>query len=166
MTGTGANAILGVTPYGVIEASPGFFLRPAAFAGESVAPIGELQSANALFVAVRLDGCTRVAGNYSQYRNLELSMCGGADVGATYFPVPPAGASDVGAPRQATWLPQASIGPSVDLRGEVGSRVSLVLRGVGGVNVIRNGFTDRTGSRVTPDWVSGRLELALAWRVQ
>jgi hypothetical protein len=166
MTGTGANPIVGGTPYAVIEASPGFFIRPAAFVGESLSPIGELQGANALFVAFRVDACARVPGNYSQNRGLELSMCGGADVGATYFHAASANASPVGSPQRDTALPQASIGPSLDLRGEISNNVSLVLRGVGGVNVLRGGFTDRAGNRITPDWVSGRIELALAWRLR
>jgi hypothetical protein len=166
MTGTGANAILGGTPYAVLEATPGFFLRPAVAVGESLTPLGGPGNLTATFVAARLDACTRVPGNYTQNRGLELTFCGGADVGATYFPAPPAGYAGVGAPHANTTLPQASLGPSLDLRGELASRWSLILRGVCGANVVRNGFTDRQGNRVSPDWVSGRLELALAWSVR
>jgi hypothetical protein len=166
MTGTGANAILGATPYALIEAIPGFFVRPALVIGESITPQGELDNANPLLIAIRLDGCTRYPGNYSANRGLELTMCGGADVGGTYFPSAPNVPNGTGVPQESTILPQVSLGPSLDLRGEVGSHWSIVLRGVAGLNVIRNGFVDRTGNRVEPEWVSGRLELALAWRVR
>jgi hypothetical protein len=163
MTGTGANAILGATPYAVFEPRPGFFLRPSAVIGSSLTPLGEQGNANALLLAVRIDACGRFSGNYMQNRGLELNMCGGADVGGTYFPASPGGYGGTEAPNQATLLPQVSIGPSLDLRGEVTSHWSVVLRGVSGFNVIRNGFSDRFGNRVAPDWVSGRIELALAW---
>jgi hypothetical protein len=165
MTGTGGNPILGGTPYAVVEARPGFFVRPALAIGESLASLGDAGN-NALFVAVRIDACGRVPGNYAQNRGIELTLCGGADVGTMYFPSAPAGSSGVGSPDRATLLPQASIGPSLDLRGDLVSRWALILRGVSGVNVIRNGFTDKVGNRITPDWVSGRIELALAWRMR
>ena len=165
MTGTGGNPIVGGTPYAVVEARPGFYVRPALAVGESLVPPGQT-GGSALFVAVRADACGQVAGNYAQNRGIELTMCGGADVGTMYFPPAPAGATGAGAPENGTLLPQASIGPSLDLRGDLASRWALVLRGVGGVNVIRNGFTDRVGNRVSPDWISGRIELALAWRVR
>jgi hypothetical protein len=166
MAGTGANAVMGGTPYAVVEASPGFFLRPALAAGESLTALGGSGNATALFVAGRIDACTRLPGNYTQNRGLELTMCGGADFGATYFPASPPGYGGLGAPRSNTMLPQVSIGPSLDLRGELASHWSVVLRGVSGVNVVRNGFSDRFGNRFTPDWVAGRLELALAWRIR
>jgi hypothetical protein len=153
MTGdNGTNAILGAAPYAVIEAKPGFFLRPSAVVGESLADIGDTETDHALLMAIRLDACTRFPGNYTTSRGLELTACGGADFGTMYF-------------ADGTLLPQVSPGPSLDLRGEIG-RWSIVLRGVGGVNVVRNGFTDKAGNHVGPDWVSGRLELALAWRVR
>lgn len=166
LTGNGSNAVLGSTAYGVIEASRGFFVRPALLAGESVIPLGDSGNANALLFAGRLDACLRVPGNHNQNRGLELALCGGADFGVTYFPSAPPGYAGWGAPAEATVLPLLSMGPSLDLRGDLGSGWSLVLRGVAGVNVIRKGFSDMNGGRIEPAWASGRVELALAWRVR
>ncbi|MCL2448633.1 MAG: hypothetical protein FWD17_06790 [Polyangiaceae bacterium] len=159
------DAVMGGTPYAILEVSPGLFLRPALMAGEALNPLGGSGNATAFFAAARVDACTRVPGNYTASKGLELTFCGGSDVGATYYPASPPGYSGLSAPRAGTTLPQASLGPSIDLRGELASDWSLVLRGVVGVNVIRNGFTDCLGNRVTPDWVSGRIELAVAWSV-
>jgi hypothetical protein len=63
-------------------------------------------------------------------------------------------------------MPFASVGPSLELRGELGGKLSVAIRGVAGLNIARPAFDDGTGVRVeTPVW-SGRIEVALSWRLQ
>ena len=63
------------------------------------------------------------------------------------------GAACAGAP--STVFPFAALGPSLDLRGELGGNLAVTLRGVVGLNVLRPPNTDEA-------W-SGRIELALSW---
>ncbi len=164
MAGTGANAILGATPYVLIEASSGLFLRPALMVGQSVTPLGESDNRNATWVAARLDGCARIPGNYVQNRGMEVDFCGGAEGGITYFRAAPGGYTGWGAPADAQSITQLFVGPSVDLGGELGN-VAVILRGVVGANLLRDGFTDTRGVRVAPSPASGRAELAVSWRL-
>ncbi len=141
MTGTG-GLLGGVTPFFVIETGKGVFLRPALVLGEG----GLLQSSqtNVMLAATRLDGCLRVAGLYTIYHGIQLDMCGGVD----------AGVLDISG---QTLHPYVAVGPSVDLRGELGGFLSVVLRGLVGVNAVQTGPLD---------FFVGRGELALSWRLR
>lgn len=139
MTGTGA-LLAGVTPFFVIEAGRGVFLRPAIVVGESLPP----SQTDMILAATRLDGCLRVAGLYTRFHGIQLDMCGGVD----------AGVLDISG---QTLRPYVALGPSVDLRGELGGFLSVVLRGLVGVNAVQTG---------TLDFFVGRGELALSWRLR
>jgi hypothetical protein len=58
------------------------------------------------------------------------------------------------------------LGPSLNLRGELGSRLSAVLRVVAGINIVRQSFVDLSGAREDPPLAGGRLELAFSWDVR
>jgi hypothetical protein len=138
MTNTGGKAFLGVTPHVVVQSAHGILLRPAISVGESLpGPVSDTQ-----WLSARFDVCSRIHGMYAKGGGLQLDLCGGPDVG---FTIEPAGSS------RAT-MPYVSLGPSVDLRGDVVQNVSVVLRGVAGVDLV-------------PLGASGRMELALAWRM-
>ena len=62
-----------------------------------------------------------------------------------------------------TTLPYLDLGPSIGLRGELGSRLSAVLRVVAGVNLLRSSFVDLSGASELPPLAEGRLELAFSW---
>jgi hypothetical protein len=159
MSSISANSIMGGSPYAVIEASPGFFLRPALAVGQELDVHGDALGVS--LYAVRLDACARVPGNYMPNRGLELDLCGGADAAYTQIHGPQgARASD------STWVPFVSVGPSIDLGGEIGGGLWVVIRAVGGVNVVHERVSERGGNSnvADPGWLSGRLELALAWR--
>jgi hypothetical protein len=151
LMGTGAGPVAGLSPYVLLDASRGVYLRPALALGDSISALGSSGSTSTVFMAARLDACARIPGNYTANRGLELVLCAGADAGA------------LDGARLVPWI---SIGPGAELRGELPNRWSLVLRGVGGVDMVRTWLAERAGNRITPDWVSGRIELALAWRVE
>ncbi|MGA3121330.1 MAG: hypothetical protein ABSF69_11235 [Polyangiaceae bacterium] len=164
MTGTGANAMLGITPSLVIETTAAFVVRPALVVGESLTPLGG--SGNATWAAARVDGCSRLPGLYDRDRGLQLDLCGGAEAGFTHFAGPPSGSTGSAVPASPTTLPQLAIGPSIDLRGELGNRLSVLLRGVAEINAIRSGFEQPASSRVNVPWFAARIEVALSWRVR
>ena len=138
MTGTG-GLLLGVTPFVIIEAAKGLFLRPALAVGESL-PSAQPQLT---WFATRLDGCFRVAGVYTTFHGIQLVLCAGADVGM----LDAAGRN----------YPYFALGPSMDLRGELGGKLSVILRGLIDVNAVND---------ASPDFLAGRGELAWSWRLQ
>ncbi len=138
MAETTGRAFAGITPYAVFDAGHGLFVRPAVAAGESLPQPGP----GAQFFSGRVDACSRWQGLYTKGHGLELTVCGGAEGGAIY---------DRGAPGAAT-KGYLALGPGIDLRGDIAENMSAVLRGVGGVDLIPQGW-------------SGRFELALTWRM-
>jgi hypothetical protein len=166
MGGTGADATLGLTPYAAIETAGGLLVRPALVVGESVIPLDRSDRANATWLATRVDVCSRLPGSYARGRGIQLDLCGGAEAGLAHFAAAPVGYTGSGAPATGTTLPEMSLGPSLDLRGELGKELSIVIRGVTGVNVVRGGFTDTRMARIEVPWLSERFEVALSWRVR
>lgn len=163
MDGTGSNAIVGGTLYGGIELVPGFLARPAIAIGEALTPAGNTASVNAQWFALRGDGCWRTPGTYMRNRGLELDLCGGVDAGLTHFDA----GSGNGTPAAAKDLAEIAVGPSLDLQGELGSDLSVAIRGVAGVNVARGQIEDSSGNPVVRvPWLCGRLEVALSWRAR
>ena len=148
MAGAGAGAMAGASPYAIVEAGRGVFLRPALAFAEPLPALNAPPVLQALLVAARFDTCLRLPGLYARNQGMQLDVCGGADVGML---------DDVTDDRT---LPYVSLGPSVDLRGELGSLLSATIRGVAGVNV-----TSPTSNGLQP-LGSGRLELAFSWKVQ
>ena len=138
MTNTGGKALVGVTPHAVVPTGHGFLLRPALSFGESLpGPSSDTQ-----WLSARLDVCSRLHGLYASGGGLQLDLCGGPDVGLM---VESAGS-------MRTTAPYLSLGPSVDLRGDLLQDISVVLRAVAGFDLV-------------PVGASGRMELALAWRM-
>jgi hypothetical protein len=149
LAGTGTGAMAGAAPYLIIEAGQGVFLRPSVEIGESLAPLNHPPIVHALLLAGRFDTCLRLPGLYTQNRGIQLDMCGGADIGFL---------NDT---NDNVILPYVSLGPSLDLRGELGSLLSAALRGGVGVNA-----TSGTTDGIYQPLVSGRIELALSWKVK
>jgi hypothetical protein len=92
--GPSASGIVGGSLFVFYPLADNLYLRPSIAAGETPAAsaratwaAGETPaaSARATWAAGRLDACTRVPGNYGSYSGLQLDLCGGTDVGATYF---------------------------------------------------------------------------------
>ena len=149
MSGAGAGAMAGASPYAIIEAGRGVFLRPALFFGQALTAINSPPVLDAIWMAARFDTCLRVPGLYKQNQGIQLDLCGGADFGFLDDNTDDA------------LLPFVSVGPSLDLRGELGSSLSASIRGVTGINVT----SETVGPVYQPLW-SGRLELALSWKVK
>jgi len=151
MSGMGGGSVVGATPFVVVEAGHGVFLRPSLALGHSPTSI---VPAETLGVA-RVDACLRLPGLYTTRRGLQLDGCGGGDFGFTRLQG-----------TLAQTLPVVSLGPSVDFRGELGGDWAALLRGVFGVNLVRAPYDDSSGDRSLPPAWSARLELALSWRLQ
>jgi hypothetical protein len=149
MSGAGAGAMAGASPYIIVEAGRGVFLRPSLAVGQSLTALNSPPVLNALWVTGRFDTCLRLPGLYTQNRGIQLDLCGGADFGFL---------SDS---TDDITLPFVSVGPSLDLRGELGSSLSASIRTVAGVNVT----SETIGPVYQPLW-SGRLELAFSWKVK
>ncbi len=151
MTGTGAGAMAGPSPFLYIEVGHGIFLRPSLAFGQTVTslPPSEIRGA---WIGSRMDTCLRLPGLYSTRTGMQLDMCGGGDVGATFL--------DSGQS-----FPFLSLGPSLDLRGELGSNLAVALRGVVGVNLVRGTFVDNDVHYEVPSW-AGRIELAFSWSLR
>ncbi len=156
LAGGGPGGDVGVSAFVIDNLGSDVFLRPSIALGK---PMSSAQSST--WAAARLDTCRRLSGLYARGEGLELDLCGGADVGATYI----ASGADAGSPPSAITQPYIDIGPSVDLRAEAG-RMVISLRGVGGYNVAHQGFEDATGVRVDPAIWSIRLEMDLSWKVR
>lgn len=140
MTGTGGGVLVGTTPFVLVEVARGVFIRPALAVGQSL-PSGDTA---VTWIATRVDACLRVAGLYTNLHGMQLDICGGTDAGVLV-----AGRA----------LPYVSVGPSMDLRGELGGDLAVILRGLIGVNAIHEDRLD------TPLW-AGRGELAMSWRLR
>ena len=141
MAGAGAGAMAGASPYAIIEAGHGIFLRPALAFAEALPALNTPPIVRALWLAARFDTCLRLPGLYTRNQGMQLDMCGGADVGLL---------DDV---TDDHTIPYVSLGPSIFL--------SATIRGVAGVNVT----SQTSGDIFQPLW-SGRLELAFSWKVE
>ncbi len=152
MTGTGGGALAGPTAFAVVEAGHGIFLRPALAFGQSLTSLPPSDLASSTWAATRFDACIRVPGLYTRHHGMQLDLCGGSDLGFTTVQA-----------AQSTTLPYLDLGPSIALRGELGSRLAAVLRMVAGVNLLRPTFQDLSGAADQPPLAVGRLELAFSW---
>ncbi len=149
MAGTGVGALAGVSPYAIIEAGNGVFLRPSLAFGESLPALNSPPIVNAALFAARLDACLRLPGLYTKDRGMQLDACGGADVGV------------VSDETDNIDVPFLAVGPSLDLRGELGSALAASIRGVAGLNLT----SEHTGNVFQPLF-SGRIELAFSFKVR
>jgi hypothetical protein len=141
MWGAGGGAVAGASPFLLIEVAKGVFVRPSIAIGETL-PSAEPAIT---WAVTRADGCLRMAGLYTNLQGMQLDLCGGVDAGMV----------DV----HGKALPYLAMGPSMDLRGELGGDLAVTLRGLFGVNAVHEDSLD------TPLW-AGRGELALSWRLQ
>jgi hypothetical protein len=155
MTGAGGGAVAGPTAFVVIEAGNGLFLRPSVAFGESLTSLPPSDVKASTWAAGRFDACLRMPGLYTRHHGMQLDLCAGTDVGMT--------AIDSGT---VTTLPYWDVGPSVNLRGELGSRLSAVLRVAAGFNILRDSFYDLNNDREQVPIGNVRLELAFSWDVR
>jgi hypothetical protein len=153
LSGGGAGSYAGVSPFLVAELGQNILLRPSAAFGQSLAP--DLRSS---WAAGRFDTCLRVAGLYSTGSGIQLDLCAGLGAGLSYV----ASGKQPGAPPAGQTLPYLELGPSVDLRAEVGA-AAVTLRVVAGADIAREGYTDVTGAREDATSFPVRLELAFSW---
>ncbi|MBV9946284.1 MAG: hypothetical protein JOZ69_05515, partial [Myxococcales bacterium] len=142
MTGTGGGLAAGLTPFMLVEAGKGFFIRPALLFGESLPSSGP----DVTLAETRGDACLRVTGLYTSRNGMQLDLCAGADLGVL---------------RTSRTVPYVAFGPSLDLRGELGGDLAVLLRGLFDVNAVQI----HADSLDTPLW-AGRVELALSWRLR
>jgi hypothetical protein len=149
-SGIASGGVLGLSPFVTDDLGRGVFLRIAASVGQSPA-----SSLRLTWVAGRLDTCAETLGNYPVGSGLRFDLCGGADVGESFI-APAAG-------RAAQSLPFVDVGPSVDLRAELGTRAALLLRAAAGINIARDLFVDATGATYQPALATVQLEVALSW---
>jgi hypothetical protein len=153
MSGGPAGGYMGASPFLVHDFGQGIFVRPALLVGQSSG--SPVQSR---LYAARVDVCTRLEGAYAAGHGMQLDVCGGLDGGTASLDA----GTVPGTPASATSLPYLSLGPSIDLRAELG-RLAVTLRAVAGFSVAQGGFTDATGTRFdAPQWPL-RVELAFSW---
>jgi hypothetical protein len=152
MNGAGGGALVGPSAFVVVEGGHGLFLRPSVGYGWSLASLPPSDLTSSTWLAGRLDGCMRLPGLYAKHHGMQLDLCAGSEIGFSHVK----GATE-------TTLPYVDVGPSLDLRGELGGQIASVLRVVSGVNLVRSSFVDLSGSTELPPLVEGRLELAFSW---
>jgi hypothetical protein len=136
MVASEGQAIAGATPYAFIGVGRGVFLRPAIAVGEGV--FASATSEPVTWAAGRLDVCLRVYGLYAANHGLRFGLCAGAEGGATY--------------NGSNTQPFVAVGPSAEMEGDLAGALGIVLRGVVDANIVPDGF-------------SGRIEVALSWRL-
>ena len=146
---------MGVSPFLVAKIGADVFLRPSISLGQPLS-----SSTNATWAAVRLDTCARLSGLYARGQGMELDACGGADVGFSHI----GSGTEEGAPPASITQPYIDIGPSVDLRAEVG-RLVVSLRALAGFNVARQQFDDVNATPVDSGPLSLRVELDFSWQM-
>lgn len=154
MSGSGGGALTGPVAFMMIESGHGIFLRPSIAVGQTVTAFPPTDVHSATFGAARFDACLRLPGLYSKHHGMQLDLCGGSDVGITHIDS-----------LAATNIPYVGIGPSLDLRGELGGRLSAVLRAVVAVDVWGGSYVDLSGDTEQAPLATARLELAFSWDV-
>jgi hypothetical protein len=155
MTGPGGGALAGPAAFTIIEAGHGLFLRPSVAYGESLTSLPPSDVKRSTWGAARFDTCLRLPGLYTRHHGMQLDACAGTDLGYTTIEA-----------NGGTTLPYLDLGPSIDLRGELGSSLSAVLRVVAGINVLRGSFMDLSGNEERAPIAGGRIELAFSWDVR
>jgi hypothetical protein len=149
-SGIADGGVTGVAAFVAAGLGRDVFLRIAGAVGQRPATDRHLT-----WLAGRLDACAATTGNYAEGSGLRLDLCGGADVGATVV------ASSSASP--ARTLPYVDLGPSVDLRAELGPSAAFLL-GVGaGVELARGSFVDATGTTFEPPLLTLDVEVAFSW---
>jgi len=135
-------AFVGGDVYMLVEVFRSFFLRPSLGGAASIGAPGT-------YFSTRLDACLLVPGNYTEHRGLLLETCAGTEVGALDH--------DQGTANHATDALFA-VGPTIALRGDLASDLSVEVRGLADFNVVH------TGDMI--ELLSMRAELGLTWRIR
>jgi hypothetical protein len=161
MAGTGTGMVGGGSLFAVSEVGAGWFLRPGLGLGRTFTEILPTVNAEAAVGDARFDACKRIPGNYLDRRGIQIDLCGGADVGFIHVLSAPATATSPAMPSGT--FPLFALGPSLDLRGELGSELSALVRVVGEWNVLRETSSEPS---VTPALLIGRAEVGLSWRLR
>jgi hypothetical protein len=143
-----SSALVGGAAFMLIEIVRSFFLRPTLTGAAS------LSSSPAYYVGGRMDACLRVPGNYVEHRGLLLDLCAGTELAAFNHSLPNVG----GAPATSTTDAIFSLGPTIGLRGDLASDLSVEVRGLSGFNVVHTGDTI--------ELLSLRAEVGLTWRLR
>ena len=139
---TNDAALVGGDVFMLIEIVRSFFLRPSIAGATSI-------GAPSSYFSTRLDACLRVPGNYTDHRGLLLDACAGAELGALD--------RDENLSTHSTDVLFA-IGPTIGLRGDLASDLSVEVRGLADFNVAHSSDTIQL--------LSMRAELGLTWRLR
>jgi hypothetical protein len=172
MGGTGSGVVAGPTVFGVVEASQGWFLRPALFIGQTLDGVGAANNVSAWLAEARFDVCGRIAGFYIERHGIQLDVCAGLEAGFTHVDV----SATSNQPQVSDNLPLVAVGPSLGLRGELGNGLALTIRAVMDLNLVRSGIrlqapgmseaTSEEDMEVSPSIFVGRGELGLSWQLR
>ncbi|HSO40713.1 MAG TPA: hypothetical protein VLT33_49645 [Labilithrix sp.] len=122
------GGVAGLSPFVTVELTPSWVLRPALFFGRSTEKIASSTGDDGAVVShlgARTDFCRRIPGNYIERRGVEADLCAGVEGGIV---TPSKGASTSG---------RVGVGPSVNMRGELGGGVALEIRALLGSNLIQ-----------------------------
>jgi hypothetical protein len=128
LTGTGAFG--GVSPYITVEVAPRWVVRSALMFGRSTTSVSDDSDAPKMSqVGGRSDFCRRAPGNYTERRGIEADMCLGLEGGVV--------TTDRSLPNQSGTALRLGVGPSANLRGELGAGIALEVRGLVGANLVK-----------------------------
>lgn len=122
------GGVAGLSPFVTVELTPSWVLRPALFFGRSTERIASSTGDDGSVVShvgLRTNFCRRIPGNYIERRGVEADLCAGVEGGIV---TPSHGASTVG---------RFGLGPSVNMRGELGGGVALEIRALLGSNLVQ-----------------------------
>ncbi len=157
MGGTSTGMIAGGSLFVVSEAGGGWFLRPSLEVGGTISP----PTATGTLGAGRFDACKRIPGNYLDQRGLQLDICAGPELGFLYV-------TDMTSGAAAQTLPLLGIGPRIDFRGELGSALSVVVRGVADLTlpVSTSDGTATARPALYESHVMARAVVGLSWRLR
>jgi hypothetical protein len=166
MGGTGTGALAGPSIFAFVELGGGVFFRGALAVGRTLEALKPATDVYGTIGISRFDACFRLPGLYLDRRGLQLDACGGADMGFLHFDAMSANQYGTQAgPVDARTIPFLALGPSLGMRGDLASDLAVEVRGVLGLNLIRESFTDPVaGTFVDPPIFGGRVELGLSWR--
>jgi hypothetical protein len=142
-----------VSPFLVAEMGHDILLRPSLAFGQATGT-----ALRSTWGGARMDTCLRVAGLYATGNGIQLDLCGGVEAGVSYV----ASGTESGAPSSGQTLPYVALGPSVDLRAELGT-AAVTLRGVVGYDLAGESYIDASGTQLYAPPVPVRLEVGFSW---
>ena len=167
LLGDGGAAIAGGHVFTVFEVDGGWFLRPTIAAGRSIREVASATDINATWGAVRFDACRRMPGNYMERHGLQMDVCGGIETGLLALDSGGNGRSPTAGEVQRDVTPLLAPGATLGMRGELASELSAEVRGLVGVNLLRDTILETNdGVKLQTLLVYARLELGLSWRVK